>query len=147
MTTEKTIDEQPKEHVLRKIVLDLPCILTSTELLAKGEEVAKLEARASELRLKKKEMTGEINGHEGAIRALLGHIRGRSEVRAVRCREIADFEVGVARTIRDDIDVVIAVRPLNPEERQQKLKGIGGGKKPPKKDDIGELDELVDVDK
>jgi hypothetical protein len=136
----------PREpEVIKAFVRELPVMLSQEELVAKGDEVAKLHRKASELRIKKKQMTdeisGEIKGAEGAISVLVGHIRTRTENREIRCEERVDWEAGIANTIRLDTDEIISKRALLPEERQKTLRGIDGGKKPEKEED-GEAGDL-----
>ena len=130
---QRTASNEPE--VIKAFVRELPVMLSQEELVAKGDEVAKLHRKASELRIKKKQMTdeisGEIKGCEGAISVLVGHIRTRTENREIRCEERAQWDAGIANTVRIDTDEIISKRALLPEERQKVLRGIEGGKRVP----------------
>lgn len=134
--TKKAPAKKDTKVVLRTSDRQLPCQLSQTELLAKGDEVSKTDAKLSELRVKKKtttdELTSEIKGLEGAMKQMHQQIRTRSETREVRCEDIADFKNGIVRTIRTDTGKIVETRALLSHERQPGLPGltpIDGGKK------------------
>jgi len=132
---EDAMSEKKDRTLGPEVELDLPCALTDTEVLGKADLVAKLHDEAAALRGKKKaaseEIGGEIKGKEGAISALVGQIRTRTETRAVKCRDEFDFKSGVVQTRRLDTKDVVATRTMTAAERQPTLFEIPGGKADP----------------
>lgn len=117
----------------RRVELDLPCRLNQTEILSKGDEVAKLHGKLGELRIKKKlandEMTGEIKATEAALSTLVGQIATRSEKRSVPCVEEIVERDGIVQTRRLDTKQIVLTRTMTGADRQPGLfEAIPGGK-------------------
>lgn len=142
MTTETKADRAEKKNgngggeILSRYEMDLPCALTSAEVLQRGDDAQKIYSQLAALRLEKKNVTDQINGRikakEGELSVLFQQIRERSEERSVSVIEVPDYRAGIVRVKREDTKQVVKTRELQAHERQPALKGIDGGKKPEK---------------
>lgn len=128
MDAAETPETRPVQtgHVLKTLTKDLAVPLSPSELQAKGERLAELQASLEQHELETKLMSSVRKSEKAAFLADAGKVglslRQRSEVRAVTCQEEADFKEGIVRTRRMDSGALLpGVRTLLAEERQGKM--------------------------
>lgn len=101
-------------------------VLTSTELLERGQLLAQLnqdigEHAAHEASIKKglKEKSEVLERERGRVAEI---VRGKKEPRMIDCAVIAYFDENVVRVHRTDTMETIHERPIQPDERQEMLR-------------------------
>lgn len=106
-------------------VRKLPVKLTEGELLAKGREIAQIEADINEVEAEKKAATDDFKtriGHFEMKRADVSrHIREGIEFREVEVEHVLHVAAGEVRTIRRDTGEEIATRPATRTELQVEM--------------------------
>ncbi len=116
-----------RTKVLVEKIINHAFTLTDTDLLARGDELAQLEAKIEEATARhaevKRQMKTEMNGLTGARAQVADVIRKREEVRKVQVIEVADYHDGVIRVIDTATDIVIDTRQMEGKERQMSLFG------------------------
>jgi hypothetical protein len=110
-----------------KDTMELPVKLTKGEKLRCGELAASLAHQAHVLeeqrKLQNAELKSQIDALNDQIGELFDQLRTGEQVREVEVEREKDYEHGVERITRLDIDEVISERTLGPEEMQQDLPG------------------------
>jgi hypothetical protein len=105
--------------------MELPVKLTKGEKLRCGELAASLAHQAHVLeeqrKLQNAELKSQIDALNDQIGELFDQLRTGEQVREVEVEREKDYEHGVERITRLDIDEVISERTLGPEEMQQDL--------------------------
>ena len=108
---------------------ELPVVLTESELIQKGDELAKKLAELADTEAAKKSSTAAYASRIGAIKADLFDLRriveDRSEDRPVAVTEARDFQRSIVETIRLDTNAVVDWRPMTAEELQMELLATG----------------------
>lgn len=110
----------------------LPVELTDEEVQAKGRKAGKVQAQCEEIesRLKSQgtELRAELKGKRGELRALLHDIEQGTEDRDIVCWEQMDYNRGEVRVIRADTGKTVEARTMTPDERQEKMPQVLGGR-------------------
>jgi hypothetical protein len=108
-----------------KDTMQLPVRLTKGEKLKCGELAAALSHEAHVLEEKRKlqnaELKSQIDALNEQINELFHQLRTGEEIREVEVEKEKDYEHGIERITRLDIDEVVSERTLGPEEMQQDL--------------------------
>lgn len=124
MSDVRVVGRQPREH-LSTITRDLRCQLEPHEVLARGEELARLkhehEMMVADHKAKKAAMREAEQDYEQRMKGKAFDVRTRTEERAVECHWEADYALDKAVLIRADTNEQIKERPLTDDERQQRL--------------------------
>lgn len=108
-----------------KVVKNLPCKLTESELKDFGRRLAvkceDINAEESRQKDHKSEMKARLDGMESERAQLAIVVRRQEEQRDVECDETFDYEAGKVFITRNDTGEEIRNRPMTTEERQQPL--------------------------
>ena len=111
------------EEATRTEILPVP--LTEAELLARGDEAARIQEtrdrKDGERDAANKAAKAEIQGLEETLHHLLRQVRRKSEDREVEVLDRRNEDELTMEVVRTDTGEVIRSRPLTPEELQIKL--------------------------
>lgn len=131
-TEAKDEKKAPTEKKISEHIEQLPVKLTDTELLDRGQKLAKIQSDLAEHYANEESIKKQLKSKEAALEAerskLAGAIRSKAEPRDVRVEEWARFKSGVIEHIRMDTGEVIFSRDLMPSERQTTLPLKGEGR-------------------
>ena len=128
MSKNRTESEVKKETPPKVVTFDstLKCVLTDSELQAKGaqladaiDEGARIEEEFAEV---KNGFKGRIDGAKGRAAALASTVRAKAEYRSVKCERVFMFEQGVVIERRTDTGEKIGERDMTDNDRQLHLK-------------------------
>jgi len=119
-------EKQPRDAVIvSERIEQLPVLLTDTELLAKGLQLAQVESQASDHEAHADSVKKDLKAKETQLMAerarLASIVRNRSEIREVRCDVVMDYESADVLTVRQDTGEVAYRRPMTNDERQRQL--------------------------
>lgn len=135
MTTEE------KETRRRKVVRELPVLLTDTELATiarqMGAEGALRSKMEGEAKVSASQWKDRIAGVDARIADLAAKAHEGKEARPVACWEVDDYRLGEVRVERADTGEKLEVRPMRADERQPTLP-VAGMDKPPSLSDARE---------
>lgn len=115
----------------------MPCRLTDSEVLAKGEQLAAARLKIEELKDRRKELNEKISARQDEVLELAQLIDARAEEREVKCVWIEDFTHKVKKLIRQDTGEEVESCTMTAADLQDDLP-MG----PDDDDDIG--DDLSD---
>lgn len=112
-------------------IRSLPCKLTETELLERGQRAAGLvdkiaiveDARKSEAKRAK----DEIDRLTGKLSDVCREVRTKTEYRDTEVKREKDYKRGVEETYRLDTGEIVETRTLTPAERQVELLVVRDG--------------------
>jgi len=118
-------DARPTTKRLDVVAIDLSCALSDDERNARSRALVQEMGRKNRTLDRHKElkirMKSEVGEHDSQIDLLQAQASTGFETRPVSCDVVADFERGVAETIRRDTGEIVKSRPLETSERQGKL--------------------------
>lgn len=108
-----------------KKIVHLPVKLTEEELLAKGNQQARVMCEYIELEARKKELTGDLGAQMKLKRKELDklslQVRSGFETRPVDCMLVPSFDANAVLTVRQDTHETIDRRPMSHLEREKAL--------------------------
>jgi hypothetical protein len=102
-------------------VRELPCELTQTELLARGDAMADAELEIERYKLERSAVADKIKAKRAERRKLAGVIDSGIEQRDVRCVWIEDFAHNCFRLIRQDTGGEVDTCAMTADDRQEGL--------------------------
>lgn len=110
---------------IKRYTATLDCILTDTEILALGRELASINAaiateESNQVSIKK-EMASKLAGLEAKASEISAKVNRGKELRDVQIEVVADLITGTATEIRMDTGEVHRERPLRDDEKQAEL--------------------------
>lgn len=100
----------------------LPVTLTTDELLARGDGLARAHRAVRDEQAKQKavkeEMKQRLEDLEGEVGKLARIVRDKAEDRDVECRIVHDYLANAVQVVREDTGEVIEARAMTDRERQ-----------------------------
>lgn len=100
----------------------LPVALTATELLDRGDQLARahqaVRIEQAEQKAKKEDLKQRLEDLEGEVGKLARIVRDKSEPRDVECARVFDFDKSTVEIVRTDTGEVVSSRTMTDQERQ-----------------------------
>jgi hypothetical protein len=124
---------------------ELPCKLTESELLVRGNTMADCELKIDVLKGQRSGVNAEIRKEVRERNKLAHTIEAGVELRTVLCKWIGDYKQNVWHLIRQDTGDEVETRAMTAADRQTGLP-LDGEAPPPPADDDDDLDHDPDAE-